>query len=470
MGYRSYWNYYEPTRPIEVKGGIKSQSRSGGFGESWWAQRWIDVLESFHMGARLGRGKTYARKGQVLSITIDKGLITAEVQGSRPKPYKVEMKIKTLSESVKKKLLKEIGESILFAVKLHSGEMPKELEETFLSAGLPLFPQKYSEMNTDCSCPDWSDPCKHIAAVCYLLAEEFDRDPFLIVKLRGLDRDELISASGRAGADAGSPGSTLFQEQEGPREERVIPLSSDNSAFWGSAEGTGAFTFNTAAPSIHAHTVRRLGKFPFWRGAGNLIDMMDSVYRTATVSALETLAGREREESRSDDEQPGSLGKKPVLKGSVTKSHKMEKRRPMSFPTVTGAMRFGLSEKREPEKPKILPPAASAAQTEVQEKRKPGRPKKSTAAEDIAQAAVPEKRKPGRPKKSTAAEDIAQAAVPEKRKPGRPKKSTAAEDIAQAAVPEKRKPGRPKKSTAAGDSAQAALQEKRKPGRPKSRF
>jgi len=398
MGYRSYWNYYEPTHPIEVKGGIKSKSRSGGFGESWWAQRWIDVLENFHMGARLGRGKTYARKGQVLSITIDHGLITAEVQGSRPKPYKVEMKIKTLSLEVKKKLLKEIGESILFAVKLHSGEMPKELEETFLAAGLPLFPQKYSEMKTDCSCPDYSDPCKHIAAVCYLLAEEFDRDPFLIVKLRGLDRDELISASGRAGTDAGSPGSTPFQEQEAHREERVIPLSSDSSAFWGSAEGTGAFTFNTAAPSSHAHSVRRLGKFPFWRGAGNLIDIMDSVYRTATASALETLAGREKEENHSGDELPGSMGKKPLLKGRVAKPHKMEKRRPMSFPTVTGAMRFGVSEKREPEKPKTLPPAAGDAQTAVTEKRKPGRPKKMPAAADIAKSAIKEKRKPGRPK------------------------------------------------------------------------
>lgn len=399
MGYRSYWNYYEPTRPIEVKGGIKSQSRSGGFGESWWAKRWIDVLESFHMGARLGRGKIYARKGQVLSITIDHGLITAEVQGSRPQPYRVELKVKTLSLAAKKKLLKEIGESILFAVKLNSGEMPKELEETFLSAGLPLFPQKYSEMKTDCSCPDYSDPCKHIAAVCYLLAEEFDREPFLIVKLRGLDRDELISASGRAGTDAGSPGSTLFQEQEVPREERVIPLSSDSSAFWGSAEGTGAFTFNTAAPSIHAHTVRRLGKFPFWRGAGNLIDIMDSVYRTATASAMETLAPRQKEENHSDDELSGSRERKPVregrekkeshsddrhtgsrekktlLEGSVAKPRKTEKRRPMSFPTVTGAMRWGIPEKGEPERPKSLPPAASASQAEVLEKRKPGRPK-----------------------------------------------------------------------------------------------
>ncbi len=421
MGYRSYWNYYEPTRPIEVKGGIKAQSRSGGFGESWWAKRWIDVLESFHMGARLGRGKTYARKGQVLSITIDHGLITAEVQGSRPKPYKVEIKIKTLSESVKKKLLKEIGESILFAIKLHSGEMPKELEETFLSAGLPLFPQKYSEMKTDCSCPDWSDPCKHIAAVCYLLAEEFDRDPFLIVKLRGLDRDELISAAGSAGTPAGPYKSTPSLEKDGPIEKSTIPLSSDSATFWGSAEGTGALNFGTTAPSIHAHTVRRLGKFPFWRGTENLIDIMDSVYRTATASALETLAGREKEESHSDDEYPRSREKKPQRKGSEKLPQKKEMRRPRSFPTVAGATRFGVPEKREPERPKSSPTAASAIQAAVPEKRKPGRPKKSPIAADIAQAAAPEKRKPGRPKKSSIAASTAQVEVPEKRKPGRPK-------------------------------------------------
>ena len=93
----SFWRYYKPSRPRAAKGGIKSQSKRGTFGESWWAKRWINVLESFNIGARLGRGRSYARSGQVLSIDIDKGVIDAQVQGSRPKPYKIQIKIKSLA-------------------------------------------------------------------------------------------------------------------------------------------------------------------------------------------------------------------------------------------------------------------------------------------------------------------------------------------------------------------------------------
>src|SRR4030043_1727141 len=96
----SYWNDYrrfKPSTQREAKGGIKAQSKRGAFGESWWARRWIAVLESFNIGARLGRGRSYARNGQVLSIEIGKGEVKAKVQGSRPKPYDIKIHIKTLS-------------------------------------------------------------------------------------------------------------------------------------------------------------------------------------------------------------------------------------------------------------------------------------------------------------------------------------------------------------------------------------
>ena len=82
------WNRFEgfppASRPRAVKGGIKATSQRGGFGQSWWARRWIQVLESFHIGSRLQRGRSYARKGQVASIEVKKGLVEASVQGSRP--------------------------------------------------------------------------------------------------------------------------------------------------------------------------------------------------------------------------------------------------------------------------------------------------------------------------------------------------------------------------------------------------
>ena len=185
MGRWRYDDFYlPPSLPRSVKGGIKAQSKQGAFGKSWWAKRWIQALESFNIGARLGRGRSYARKGQVTAITIDKGRITGMVQGSRPRPYHVTITVKGIATSGWKKLVKTFSAQALFAAKLLAGQMPQNIEEVFNTAGLSLFPTQLKDLHTDCSCPDWSNPCKHIAAVYYLLGEEFDRDPFLIFKLQ----------------------------------------------------------------------------------------------------------------------------------------------------------------------------------------------------------------------------------------------------------------------------------------------
>jgi uncharacterized Zn finger protein len=195
MGYWD-WGYYKPKPAKQVKGGIKAQSKRGAFGETWWAKRWIAVLESFNIGARLERGRSYARRGHVLSIDIAKGEIKSQVQGSRPKPYEIKIEIKALPESDWRKLASALSSQAIFAAKLLAGEMPNEIEQAFEEAGLSLFPTRLDDLQTNCSCPDWSNPCKHIAAVYYLIGEEFDRDPFLIFKLRGATREEFIEMLG----------------------------------------------------------------------------------------------------------------------------------------------------------------------------------------------------------------------------------------------------------------------------------
>src|SRR5689334_20581796 len=199
MGYWD-WDDYTPKPRIKPKGGIRAQSKRGSFGESWWAKRWISTLESFDIGARLGRGRSYARGGQVLSIDVAKGEIKAKVQGSSPTPYKITVKLKALTTADWKKLTEALGSQAIFAAKLMAGEMPQEVEQVFKDNRLSLFPERSRDLETDCSCPDWSNPCKHIAAVYYLLAEEFDRDPFLLFKLRGRTREELIEALGQIGS------------------------------------------------------------------------------------------------------------------------------------------------------------------------------------------------------------------------------------------------------------------------------
>lgn len=186
------WEYYRDfpkSVPRAATGGIRAASKQGSFAQTWWAKRWIAVLEGFHLGSRLTRGRSYARQGQVLSISIEKGKARAQVQGSRPTPYRVTIEVKPLGKNDWKRLAKEVSRQAIFAAKLLGGEMPKEIEDAFQKAGLSLFPKSLADVETMCSCPDWSNPCKHTAAVYYLLGEEFDRDPFLIFKLRGMERD-----------------------------------------------------------------------------------------------------------------------------------------------------------------------------------------------------------------------------------------------------------------------------------------
>ena len=136
----------------------------------------------------------------MLSIDIEPGRVVAQVQGSRKRPYDVAITVDTISPEDWEKLKTVMAEQPIIAASLLSGRMPENIEETFTVAGLSMFPIRCQDLGTDCSCPDWSNPCKHIAAVYLLLGEEFDRDPFLIFRLQGMERDNLLGPEFRRSA------------------------------------------------------------------------------------------------------------------------------------------------------------------------------------------------------------------------------------------------------------------------------
>ena len=288
MRYWDDYSFFKRSVPREAKGGIKAQSKKGGFGESWWAKRWIHVLESFNIGARLGRGRSYARRGQVLSIEIEKGKVQAKVQGSRPKPYVVQIEIKPLSSGDWKKLAKAFSHEAIYSAKLLAGEMPPDIEKTFKDVKLSLFPERLKDLKTECSCPDWSNPCKHIAAVYYLLGEEFDRDPFLIFKLRGMSREDLIGLMGKPDPKKASKKAEAEPTPSQPDEE---PLPSEASRFWEGESLPDDPFGEVTIPSIPAALPKRLGNFPFWRGEARFLDAMEAIYRDASPIGLKIFLG-----------------------------------------------------------------------------------------------------------------------------------------------------------------------------------
>lgn len=282
MVWYSEYGGFPPSQAREVKGGIKSQSRRGGFGQSWWAKRWIELIESFGLGARLTRGRAYARKGQVVSIQMEKGCISAEVQGSRAKPYAVTMRVKPLEADAWATIGHALRKEVLFSAALLSGQMPQQIEEIFKKSKLSLFPVKKDDFTTDCSCPDWSNPCKHIAAVYYLVAEEFDRDPFLLFKLRGIEREALLELLGTGSNDAETDPDAAQEEAE--------PLPCDPVQFWGHCATPielGAVMF----PAVAAALPRRLGGIPFWRGNEEFMTAMVDAYGAASNVGLNCVIG-----------------------------------------------------------------------------------------------------------------------------------------------------------------------------------
>jgi uncharacterized Zn finger protein len=281
-----YRSFFGRGTARDVAGGIKAQTSSGAFGKNWWARKWISTLESFDIGTRLSRGRAYARRGQVISIDIAEGLVRAAVQGSRREPYQVEIAVKTIDDEQWKRLFETAFTNVGIAANLINGEMPQNIDEAFQQNGLSLFPEKSNDLNTKCSCPDYSNPCKHIAAVYYLLGEEFDRDPFLLFRLRGMSKEKLLSLLiGSVSPAEPSPRPAKRKPKTDRSTAKTLPPA---DRFWQSKSIPPAINA-VRPPTINAHIPKVLGSPPFWRANTNFLQAMDRIYRHASSHAVELL-------------------------------------------------------------------------------------------------------------------------------------------------------------------------------------
>ena len=183
-----------------------------GFGTTWWGLAWVDALETrARLDSRLSRGRGYARRGTVFDLAIEPGSIRARVQGSRAEPYAVRVRVPTFTRAQWEGVLDAIAAQLGHAAALLDGELPPGLAADVASTGLDLLPGA-GEVRPRCSCPDFADPCKHAAAVCYLVADALDADPFALLLLRGRTRDQLVTGlrarRGATGPGRGGRGST----------------------------------------------------------------------------------------------------------------------------------------------------------------------------------------------------------------------------------------------------------------------
>jgi uncharacterized Zn finger protein len=271
-----------------VQDGIKAKSQRGKFVENWWADRWIKALKNLMDSGRLSRGRSYARRGQVIDINVKPGFISSRVQGSRRTPYKVNIQLQPLSDRQWGNVFDALAEQAIFAAQLLNGEMPSDIEQVFEAVWVPLFPASRGDLETDCSCPDWANPCKHIAAVYYLLGERFDQDPFLLFELRGRSKDDVIAALRERRIEG------LETTDEAPfildavEAVETVALDEDLDRYWVLGLEAREVALSIAAPKVDMALLKRLG-VPDLQGleARSFWGQMERVYGGVTKQALE---------------------------------------------------------------------------------------------------------------------------------------------------------------------------------------
>ena len=269
-------NRHPKRHPLPVRGGIRAQSRRGA-ARCWWGQRWVAMLEGMQLGARLGRGRSYAAGGQVSELTVQPGVVTARVQGATDAPYRVRIACGVPHDDARAALLAGLRAHPLWLARLLVRELPREVETHFRAHGATLFPTRRDELRSDCSCPDWANPCKHVVAVHFLLAEAFDNDPLLLLLLRGVARDDLL------GGESLAPPLPVA-----PAEPPPVP-----AAFWGDPRWPGPSPDLGPAPADggDAPLAQRLGPLPFWRGEERFLDALSAACGRAAAAGWRVRAG-----------------------------------------------------------------------------------------------------------------------------------------------------------------------------------
>jgi uncharacterized Zn finger protein len=263
--------------------------------KTWWGNRFIQALEAFSDPARLSRGRSYANSNRIHQLDIVDSVIHAKVRGNvnpyfgvyKEPTYNIEIVIHPISQAQWAAAIAYIASKASFISKLLLNEMPDNIEDAFQTLGLHLLPKSKLDFETHCSCPDWGNPCKHVAGVYYRVAKDLDRDPFLLFELRGLPRKQLHaelakSPLGQAliaelNAEASSPDSvTSYYTRP---QLTALPKKINPKTFW---QGERPFpkTVEVLPPSaVSGILVKKQGDFTtFWQKDNSFIAAINELY------------------------------------------------------------------------------------------------------------------------------------------------------------------------------------------------
>jgi uncharacterized Zn finger protein len=265
------------------------------FSKTWWGKRFIEALEEFSDSARLGRGRSYARNGKIKEYHITNGKITAKVRGSvnpyfgvyKEPLYNTNIDLQAIASADWSKAISYLGSKASLISKLLMNEVPDNIEEAFAQLNLHLLPHSRQDFKTNCSCPDWENPCKHIAGVYYLVASELDQDPFLLFELRGISRSQLQKELAK------SPLGQVLSKAIAPQEIPLLPVDAYYTKpkkaqideplsvkdFWLPQKRLPQTVEAASTASIRAIAIKKAGDFPpFWKKDLSFLEVMEDFY------------------------------------------------------------------------------------------------------------------------------------------------------------------------------------------------
>jgi uncharacterized Zn finger protein len=277
------------------------------FSRTWWGKRFIEALESFTDPGRLARGRSYAKNGKIVNYQLKNSLVTAKVQGSinpyfgvyEIPYYKTEIRIGQISDEQWTEIIKRLSQSASLVSKLLLNEMPDNIDAVFEKSKIHLLPKDNKDFKTKCSCPDYENPCKHIAGVYYLLAQQLDQDPFLLFELRGLSRERLQQKlsqsplgqilSAALSADETTeirPAPSFYTQPQPTRDAQATVIAT----FWHGKKPLPTQIEPVIPPAVSAILLKKAGDFPlFWKKDTSFIGTMEEFYERVRSKSKELL-------------------------------------------------------------------------------------------------------------------------------------------------------------------------------------
>lgn len=306
--------------PRKVRGGMKIPSTEKA-AQSWAGQRWLRLIELGSDGTALSEGLEYCQLGQTRRLEVGAGKVSALVQGRLPKAYRVTLELGTFSRDQWDRLVETMIEQALYSAKLLAGEVPPSIEDVFAPLGLRLFPSEpvegqQSEVVPVCTCDEprseglpW---CKHACCVAMILANELAKDPWIIFRLRGMEKQELLDRLRHHRSISVAVGAAApVYEPQVPALEDVPdePLESCLDRFWSARAPMRQLMLAAEAPAVSHPLLRRLGASPFEEGTFPIVGLFATCYDVITKDAVERVVagddeGDEPEQKAAEPEGP----------------------------------------------------------------------------------------------------------------------------------------------------------------------